>query len=180
MFELVNIISDNNNNNNNNKKEQKLKILTRFITSLIYDGLTYLNSTVGDNIFVNWTLLNIIELPAQIMCHFTLSKYGRRITTCLSLIACGITLLLTNITSLGAWICSLFKQFYLFTLFFICFCEFRNISKYIFDEVGILFSCKICSYSSIQRNHYPRTGNISNPFEVLLVAFPITSNNLLN
>ena len=73
--------------------------LNWFATALIYDGLQYLNSSVGSNIFVNWTLMNIVELPAQIVCHICLSRIGRRLTTSIFLVLCGATLILTSIIS---------------------------------------------------------------------------------
>ena len=70
-----------------------------FATGLIYDGLTYLNSFVGENIFINWTLMNIVELPAQIVCHICLSRIGRRLTTSIFLVLCGTILIITSILS---------------------------------------------------------------------------------
>jgi MFS family permease len=73
--------------------------LNWFATALIYDGLQYLNSSVGTNIFVNWTLMNIVELPAQLVCHVCLSRIGRRLTTSIFLVLCGTTLISTSIIS---------------------------------------------------------------------------------
>ena len=73
--------------------------LNWFATALIYDGLQYLNSSVGENIFVNWTLMNIVELPAQLVCHLCLSRMGRRLTTSIFLVLCGATLITISIIS---------------------------------------------------------------------------------
>ena len=72
--------------------------LNYFVTALIYDGLQYLNADVGENIFINWTVLSIAEMPAQIICHIFLSRFGRRLSTSIYLIICGITLIIISIT----------------------------------------------------------------------------------
>ena len=68
-----------------------------FVTALIYDGLLYLNAEVGENIFINWTALSIVEMPAQMLCHIFLSRFGRRLSTSFYLIICGITLIITSV-----------------------------------------------------------------------------------
>jgi MFS family permease len=67
--------------------------LNWFATALVYDGLTYLNNFIGENIFINWILMNLIELPAQFVCYLTISRYGRRPTISITLIAAGVILL---------------------------------------------------------------------------------------
>ncbi len=69
--------------------------LNWFATALVYDGLTYLNNFIGENIFLNWIAMNLIELPAQFVCYYVISRYGRRLTVSLTLILAGGTLLLT-------------------------------------------------------------------------------------
>lgn len=68
-----------------------------FVTALIYDGLQYLNAEVGENIFINWTALSLAEFPAQIICHIFLARFGRRLSTSIYLIVCGITLIITSV-----------------------------------------------------------------------------------
>jgi len=69
--------------------------LNWFATALVYDGLTYLNNYIGTNIFFNWIAMNMIELPAQFVCYIVLSRYGRRLTTSVTLVLVGLILLLT-------------------------------------------------------------------------------------
>ena len=69
--------------------------LNWFATALVYDGLTYMNNYIGDNIYVNWILMNIIELPAQFVCYIVVSRFGRRLTVAVTLVLSGVTLLLT-------------------------------------------------------------------------------------
>lgn len=72
--------------------------LNWFATALVYDGLAYLNNFIGDqNIFLNWVLMNIIELPAQFVCYLLISRSGRRVTVALTLILSGVTLFTTLI-----------------------------------------------------------------------------------
>jgi len=69
--------------------------LNWFATSIVYDGLTYMNNHIGENIFLNWIAMNMIELPAQVMCFIIISKYGRRLTVSMTLITSGFLLLST-------------------------------------------------------------------------------------
>ena len=69
--------------------------LNWFATSLVYDGLTYMNNYIGENIFFNWIAMNMIELPAQVVCYLVISRYGRRLTVSVTLILAGFILLMT-------------------------------------------------------------------------------------
>jgi MFS family permease len=74
--------------------------LTWFTTALVYDGLTYMNNFIGENIFVNWVLMNLIELPAQFVCYLVISRFGRRMTISITLVLSGLILLFTFIEML--------------------------------------------------------------------------------
>lgn len=67
--------------------------LNWFATALVYDGLAYLNNYIGENIFLNWIAMNLIELPAQFVCYYLISRSGRRVTVALTLVIAGVTLL---------------------------------------------------------------------------------------
>ncbi|CAF1005000.1 unnamed protein product [Brachionus calyciflorus] len=69
--------------------------LNWFATALVYDGLTYLNNYIGENIYINWIAMNLIELPAQFFCYYVISRYGRRLTVSITLMLAGLTLLAT-------------------------------------------------------------------------------------
>ena len=74
--------------------------LNWFATALVYDGLTYLNNYIGNNIFFNWIAMNMIELPAQFVCYIVISRHGRRLTTSVTLVFVGFILLLTCLDSI--------------------------------------------------------------------------------
>lgn len=74
--------------------------LNWFATALVYDGLTYLNNYIGENIYINWVVMNLIELPAQFVCYLVISRYGRRLTTSVTLILAGVILLASMIEML--------------------------------------------------------------------------------
>jgi len=74
--------------------------MTWFTTALVYDGLTYMNNYIGENIFVNWVLMNLIELPAQFVCYLVISRFGRRMTISITLVLSGLTLLFTFVEML--------------------------------------------------------------------------------
>ena len=50
---------------------------------------------IGENIFFNWIAMNMIELPAQVVCYLVISRYGRRLTVSVTLILAGFILLMT-------------------------------------------------------------------------------------
>jgi MFS transporter, OCT family, solute carrier family 22 (organic cation transporter), member 4/5 len=62
-----------------------------------------LNSHVGENIFFNWIVMNMIELPAQLVCYLIISRYGRRLTVSITLVGAGIILLSTCVEALEAF-----------------------------------------------------------------------------
>jgi hypothetical protein len=80
--------------------------LNWFATALVYDGLTYLNNFIGENIYVNWIVMNLIELPAQFVCYMIISRYGRRLTISVTLIVAGV-ILLGSLLEMIEWIDSL-------------------------------------------------------------------------
>ena len=69
--------------------------LNWFATALVYDGLAYLNNFIGENIFLNWIVMNLIELPAQFVCYYLISRSGRRVTVAITLVISGCVLLAT-------------------------------------------------------------------------------------
>ena len=74
--------------------------LNWFATSIVYDGLAYMNNYIGENIFVNWIAMNVIELPAQVCCYLVISRVGRRYTVSATLFLTGVILLATCLNQL--------------------------------------------------------------------------------
>lgn len=89
--------------------------LNWFATSIVYDGLQYLNSFIGENIFINWIVMNMIELPAQVICYLVISRYGRRYTVSITLVLTGLILFATCLKQLPYF--QEYLTWYKFTLF---------------------------------------------------------------
>lgn len=89
--------------------------LNWFATSIVYDGLQYLNSFIGENIFINWIVMNMIELPAQVICYLVISRYGRRYTVSITLLLTGLILFATCLKQLPYF--QEYLTWYKFTLF---------------------------------------------------------------
>ena len=68
-----------------------------FFNNLIFTALTLLSSSLPGNVYVNYTLSILIEIPASFYCYFFLDKYGRRKSFCFLNAISGITLILVGI-----------------------------------------------------------------------------------
>ena len=90
--------------------------LNWFATALVYDGLTYLNNYIGENIFINWISMNLIELPAQFVCYLVISRYGRRLTTSITLILAGLILLASMIEMMEVFEKALWLKLVIFVM----------------------------------------------------------------
>ena len=75
------------------------------VTTLCYYGLTMTASNLSDDIFVNYILVVIVELPANIFCVYAMDKFGRKpLLTCSQIVA-GITCIAAGLTTgLNPWI----------------------------------------------------------------------------
>jgi hypothetical protein len=72
-----------------------------FSTTLVYSGLNYYNNFLfndqnDNNIFLNWILITLIELPAQLVCYMMVSRWGRRPTISTTMILTGFFLISTS------------------------------------------------------------------------------------
>ncbi|XP_072049785.1 organic cation transporter protein-like [Amphiura filiformis] len=104
------------NEDNNGPKRTRLTVLDLFKTpnlakntliltldwlaaSITYYGLSLNATNLAGNMYLNFFLLSLVEIPAYIMAYFTMEYFGgRKLTTALSLLVAGIACFFT------AWI----------------------------------------------------------------------------
>lgn len=65
--------------------------MTFQVTTLCYYGLTMAASDLSSNIFVNYTFVILVEIPANFFCIFAMDKYGRKPVLAFSQILAGCT-----------------------------------------------------------------------------------------
>lgn len=61
--------------------------------TLVYDGHVRLSEHIGNNVFVTFTLVGFVELPADFLTIVLMEKIGRRHTTSISLALSGVVCL---------------------------------------------------------------------------------------
>ena len=61
------------------------------MTTLCYYGLTMVAADLSDNIFVNYLLVILVEIPAIIACTYVMDKLGRKPCLAYSQILAGVT-----------------------------------------------------------------------------------------
>jgi len=85
------------------------------VTTMCFYGLTMVASDIGDNVFLNFSLVLGIELPAILFATYGLDKFGRKPLLAYSQILAGVTLiaagLLINYDPLIPTILSLIGKF---------------------------------------------------------------------
>ncbi|XP_074651203.1 organic cation transporter protein-like isoform X2 [Tubulanus polymorphus] len=68
-----------------------------FVNTLVYHGLTLLSTQLAGNIYLNFFLSGIVEIPAYILCIICLQKLGRRWPLVVHHIITGVALLLASV-----------------------------------------------------------------------------------
>lgn len=58
--------------------------------TFIYYGISMHSVSISGNLYLNYIIVALIEMPAYLVTYFTLDKYGRRITMALSLLLAGV------------------------------------------------------------------------------------------
>ncbi|KAH8417902.1 hypothetical protein KR222_007948, partial [Zaprionus bogoriensis] len=66
-----------------------------FVNSGVYYGLSWNTNNLGGNQLVNFVISGAVEIPGYSLLLFTLNRYGRRTTLCVTMMIAGVSLLLT-------------------------------------------------------------------------------------
>ncbi|XP_050401906.1 organic cation transporter protein isoform X1 [Patella vulgata] len=61
------------------------------VNSLVYMGISFSMPSLHGNIYLNLFLSGLVEIPAQIICMFVITRIGRRIPLMAFLLLCGIS-----------------------------------------------------------------------------------------
>lgn len=74
------------------------------VTTLCYYGLTMTASSLSDNLFLNFTLLILVEIPANIFCIFVMDRCGRKPVLAFCQILAGVTCITAGLVSDITWL----------------------------------------------------------------------------
>ncbi|XP_023323116.1 organic cation transporter protein isoform X2 [Eurytemora carolleeae] len=74
-----------------------------FVNAFVYFGLTLNSGDLGGDVFINFSLSGLLEIPAYILAIFVLLRYGRRFPYCISMILSGLSLLCISLVPQGNW-----------------------------------------------------------------------------
>lgn len=68
-----------------------------FVSSLTYYGLFLTSGTMSGNIYLNFFLNSVVEIPSVILYSLTINRWGRRKTCAMFLSTAGVSLLLSGV-----------------------------------------------------------------------------------
>ena len=72
------------------------------INSITYYGLCLYTSYLGGNDYVNFFLSGLVEIPAYILCLWSLHRYGRQRPLAVCMLLAGVALICTSPLDEGA------------------------------------------------------------------------------
>uniref|UniRef100_A0A8D8ZQ27 Organic cation transporter-like protein n=2 Tax=Cacopsylla melanoneura TaxID=428564 RepID=A0A8D8ZQ27_9HEMI len=72
-----------------------LNLFFRFVCNLIYYGLSWNTSNLGGNMYINFVISGLVEIPAYTLNMLCLDKFGRKMFLCPYLILSGLCLTMT-------------------------------------------------------------------------------------
>lgn len=68
-----------------------------FVVSLTYYGLSWNTSNLGGNMYLNFVISGLVEIPAYTACMLTLDRFGRKNFLCPCLILSGLCLIVSSL-----------------------------------------------------------------------------------
>ncbi|XP_043207091.1 organic cation transporter-like protein [Amphibalanus amphitrite] len=72
-----------------------------FVTAMVYYGLGMNATQLGSSVYVNFILVQLIEIPAAISCIFVLDPWGRKLSLALFFALSGIGSIVSGVCSSG-------------------------------------------------------------------------------
>ena len=136
--------------------------LNWFVIVMIYYGLSISTASLAGDIFVNFTLMSLCEVPGALLSYFGMELIGRRFSLSSSLLICGCSCLMSILSSKYPSVSSLF---FLIGKFGIS-AAFTTVYLY----TGELFPTKIRSVCVGMSSMIGRFGSILCPYIVELGA----------
>ncbi|XP_014677147.1 PREDICTED: organic cation transporter protein-like [Priapulus caudatus] len=79
----------------NMRKKSLIMMYQWFVVSMVYYGLSLNSVNLGSNPYVGFTLASLVEIPAHLVAMYTMKRFGRRLTTSATMLASGISCLVT-------------------------------------------------------------------------------------
>ncbi|XP_014677146.1 PREDICTED: organic cation transporter protein-like, partial [Priapulus caudatus] len=74
-----------------------------FVVSMVYYGLSLNSVNLGSNPYLSFFLAGLVEIPAYLVVMYTLKRYGRRLSTSATMLASGISCLVTALPFLQGY-----------------------------------------------------------------------------
>lgn len=74
------------------------------VTTLCYYGLTMTASTLSTNIFLNYTLVILVEIPAHFFCIYVMNVWGRKPILCFCQILSGVACIAAGFLGSVPWL----------------------------------------------------------------------------
>ena len=68
-------------------------VVCRFVNSFVFYGLSLSATSVGGNDYVSFFISGAVEIPANLLCLFTVERFGRVVPLCISMSFAGLVLL---------------------------------------------------------------------------------------
>ncbi len=75
-----------------------------FVATMCYYGLTAMAAELSGDIFLDYTLLIAIEIPAHFFCIYMLDRWGRKPILSFSLILSGVSCIIAGLVSSISWL----------------------------------------------------------------------------
>jgi len=75
----------------------------RFVTGLVYFGISLNVTSFIGNIFANNAISGILDTPAAILSFYLSSYWGRKKSVCLAMLICGAALIPIPFVSSGSY-----------------------------------------------------------------------------
>ncbi len=71
---------------------------------MCYYGLTSTAASLSDNIFLNYILLILVEIPAVFVCLYTLDAWGRKVTLATAQVLAGVSCMVAGLVAHVTWL----------------------------------------------------------------------------
>lgn len=75
----------------------------RFTSAVVYQGLVMRLGIIGGNLYIDFFISGVVELPAALLILLTIERFGRRLPFAGSNIVAGVACLVTAFLPEGNW-----------------------------------------------------------------------------
>ena len=79
----------------NLRRKTFLLYFTWAVNGFVYYGLSFNTNSLGGDMYLNFVLIGVVEIPAYILTMFVLRKFGRRLPLSFAMLGAGLAFLFT-------------------------------------------------------------------------------------